>query len=467
MRIAWFSPLPPNRSGIAAYSADLLPRLAPHDIEAFVDDSAGQDAAGRTAVEGATVRGAHDFPWRHARQPYDVVVYHVGNDVCHDYMWPYLVRYPGLVVLHDGQLHQARAQGLIRQHREADFKAEFAYSYPDVPPVMADLIIAGLGRTMCYFWPMVRVPVESARVVAVHNASLARDLAEEFPGRAIRRIHLGVPDPLGSQLAPVRDVRRRHGIPDDAVVFGSFGRATPEKGLTAVLCALAQVAPSLPAIRLLIVGEVPHYFDVMAQARELGVEPFVVQTGYVTDQSLPEYLAAVDVCLNLRWPTGRETSAAWVRCLAAGKPTVISDLVHQSDVPSVDLRSMHVAGTESGASEPICVRIDLLEDVRMLRLALRRLTEDAELRLNLGRAARQYWERLGTVALMARDYEALLEETRAAPAPARPSRWPVHLVADGSAAARALVSQVGVPWPFDTPSPGVEPARHQAMPDGQ
>jgi glycosyltransferase involved in cell wall biosynthesis len=332
---------------------------------------------------------------------------------------------------------------------------------------MADLIIAGLGRTMCYFWPMVRVPVESARVVAVHNAAFARDLALEFPGRAIRQIHLGVPDPLDSPTSPVRDVRRRHGIPDDAVVFGSFGRVTPEKGLTAVLCALAQVAPSLPAIRLLIVGEVPHYFDVMAQARELGVEPFVVQTGYVAEQSLPEYLAAVDVCLNLRWPTGRETSAAWVRCLAAGKPTVISDLVHQSDVPSADLRSMRIAGTESRASEPICVHIDLLEEVRMLRLALRRLTEDADLRLNLGRAARRYWERVGTVALMARDYEALLEEARTAPAPARPPRWPAHLVADGSAAARALVSQVGVPWPFGSTAPGAEPSRQQAMPNGQ
>jgi len=50
MRIAWFSPLPPNRSGIAAYSADVLPRLARHDVEAFVDDSEGQGAAARTAA---------------------------------------------------------------------------------------------------------------------------------------------------------------------------------------------------------------------------------------------------------------------------------------------------------------------------------------------------------------------------------------------------------------------------------
>jgi glycosyltransferase involved in cell wall biosynthesis len=464
MRIAWFSPLPPNRSGIAAYCADLLPRLAGHQIDAFVDDSAGLDAPSRAnPISGVTVLGAHDFPWRQARHPYDVVVYHVGNDASHDYLWPYLVRYPGLVVLHDGQLHQARAQALIRQKREDDFKAEFTYSYPDVPPIMADLIIAGLGRTMCYFWPMVRVPVESARVVAVHNAYLARELAEEFPGRAIRRIHLGVADPMAAPMAPVQEVRRRHGIPEDAVVFGSFGRVTPEKGLTAVLCALAQVAPSLPAIRLLIVGDVPAYFDVMAQARELGVASFVVRTGYVADASLPEYLAAVDVCLNLRWPTGRETSAAWMRCLAAGKPTVISDLVHQRDVPSLDLRSMTVSGAAAEDGEPICVLVDLLEDVNMLRIALRRLTEDTVLRAGLGRAARRYWDRQGTLELMARDYETVLEETRNAPAPSRPSRWPAHLVADGSAVARALVAQVGAAWPLGPVESDFRQAQREGM----
>jgi hypothetical protein len=31
MRIAWFSPLPPNRSGIAAYCAELLPRMDGHE----------------------------------------------------------------------------------------------------------------------------------------------------------------------------------------------------------------------------------------------------------------------------------------------------------------------------------------------------------------------------------------------------------------------------------------------------
>ena len=53
MRIAWFSPLPPSRSGIAAYSADVLARLSSHEIEAFVDDGTGQDGRQRRVADSA------------------------------------------------------------------------------------------------------------------------------------------------------------------------------------------------------------------------------------------------------------------------------------------------------------------------------------------------------------------------------------------------------------------------------
>jgi glycosyltransferase involved in cell wall biosynthesis len=265
---------------------------------------------------------------------------------------------------------------------------------------------------------------------------------------------MGVPDPLPSVTTPAGEVRRRHGIPDGAVVFGSFGRVTPEKGLGAVLRVLAQVAPSLPSLRLLVVGGSSSHYDLMADARSHGVADRVIEAGYVTENALPDYLNAVDVCLNLRWPTGRETSAAWLRCAAAGKPTVVTDLAHTADVPGLDLRSMKVACTLAGAHEPVCVHVELIDDVNMLRLALRRLTEDRELRAKLGSAARRYWEAEGTLGLMAQDYERLLEATRQAADPGPPAGWPAHLRADGTATARRLVAEMGVPFPFDPPAAG-------------
>ena len=71
-----------------------------------------------------------------------------------------------------------------------------------------------------------------------------------------------------------------------------------------------------------------------AEAERFHVADRVHITGYVPDASLPSYIAAADICSCLRWPTNRETSASWLRCLAAGRATIVSDLVHLLQVPT-------------------------------------------------------------------------------------------------------------------------------------
>ena len=90
MRLAFFTPLPPERSGIAHYAAELLPALLRrHAIDVYTDQP---PTAG--APDGAGAFGAHDFVWKQARTPYDLVVYQLGNAPCHDYMWAYLTASP-------------------------------------------------------------------------------------------------------------------------------------------------------------------------------------------------------------------------------------------------------------------------------------------------------------------------------------------------------------------------------------
>ena len=85
-----------------------------------------------------TVRDAHDFVWATRRAAHDRVIYQMGNAWCHDYMWPYLFRWPGLVVLHDAHLHHARAWSLLRRKRFADYRAELAFNHPELPPEAAE-----------------------------------------------------------------------------------------------------------------------------------------------------------------------------------------------------------------------------------------------------------------------------------------------------------------------------------------
>jgi glycosyltransferase involved in cell wall biosynthesis len=438
MRLAWFTPLAPVRSGIAAYSADLLPLLAgEHAIDVFID----RRAPAPIVALPCPVLPAHQFVWRHARERYDLVVYQLGNATCHDYMWPFLVRFPGLVVLHDGQLHQARAKALLTRGQPDEYRAEFAFSHAATVPEVADFITTGLGGSLYFLWPMLRVPVESSRLVVVHSPWLAAQLAEQFPASAVEAVAMGVPDPGDGQPDAAR-VRERHGIAADEVVLAAYGGLTPEKRLPTVLGALRSVLPYAPHTRLLLVGQPAAYYDVEADARAAGVWDRVTITGFVSDAELPAYLHAADVCLCLRWPTSRETSASWLRCLAAGKPTVTTDLAPMGDVPALDPRTWAPLQT-TDRGEPIGVAIDILDELHSLGLALRRLARDADLRVALGARARRYWERHHTPARMAADYGRVIEA-----AVARPARvcdaLPSHLRQDGTATTTRILGEFGL-----------------------
>jgi glycosyltransferase involved in cell wall biosynthesis len=462
MRLAWFTPLRPVTSGIADYSADVLPAIgASHAVDVFVASAAERSWH---APAGVRVLDAHEFPWRTHRAPYDLAVYQVGNAWCHDYMWPYVFRHPGLVVLHDAQLHHARAWSLLRRRRQDDYRAEFQFSHPGAPAAAAEVGLAGYSGPVYYGWPMVRPVVTSARAVAVHNGTVAHDLAATYPDVPVTEIHLGVTDSLllpqpacqdGAALEARRrelgaSVRARHGLGADARVVAAYGGVNPEKRIDALLGAAAAVRPGRDDLRLLLVGQQAKHYDVLARARALGLEDRVTLTGFVPDEELPGYLGAADVAVCLRWPTARETSGAWLRCASAGLPTVITDLSHQPHLASLDPRSWTVihASPTLEAPAPVAVSIDILDEDHSLRLALSRLLDDAELRRRLGTNARAYWAGRHTVDHMAEGYGRALELAAARPVPR--VDLPAHLRPDPWAHARALVEPLGVELPGES-----------------
>lgn len=426
MRVAWFSPLPPSRSGIAAYSAEVLPLLRDrgYAIDTFVASS------------------AHEFVWKHRRRPYDLTVYQMGNAACHDYMWSYLFRYPGLVVLHDAQLHQARALALTTRWlpRRDDYLAEFRANHPDAPAEIGEVVAAGFGESLFAHWPHIRLVLAAARLTVVHNRRLLSDLREEYSTAMLDAIPMGVADPT----SPGRsiDVRRRHGIPPDTVVLAAYGGLTPEKRIGSLLRALSTTAARFPRLHALLVGQSAEHYDVAGAARQWGVAERVHITGYVPEAELPAYLHEADLAACLRWPTNRETSASWLRCLAAGRATLVSDLADLVDVPMVEPRGWQTLDTSHPHREPVAVSITVVDEDRALHLALERLVGDREARERLGRAARAWWLTHHQLVTMADAYDGVMRAAMALPVPA--VELPAHLLGDASAHGRALVDAFGV-----------------------
>jgi glycosyltransferase involved in cell wall biosynthesis len=427
-RLAWFSPLPPSTSGIAAYSAEVLPLLAARGLP----------------IDTFSEINAHEFVWRHRRSPYDLTVFQIGNASCHDYMWAYLFRYPGLVVLHDAQLHQARALYLTRRWkpRRLDYLAEFRANHPEAPPDVAELVAAGLGGTLYQHWPLIRLVIERARLTIVHNARLAQSLQRDHPAARIDALEMGVAEVRESSAERRAEVRQRHDIPAGAIVLTAVGGVTPEKRIPQLIRALGAIAERHPTLYLMLVGSTAAHLDVLSEARPWGVADRVRIAGYVEDGELDDYLGASDFCACLRWPTNRETSASWLRCLAAGRATLITELAHLADVPTVDPRGWQHRTVEEKPQAAVAVSIDLLDEEHSLQLALERLATDAALRQRLGEAARAWWRTHHQLEPMADAYVRLMAAATEAPAPE--VALPPHLLDDGSGLVKRLATGLGV-----------------------
>jgi glycosyltransferase involved in cell wall biosynthesis len=450
MRLAWFTPWPPQRSGIAGRSAELVPRLTAlgHGIDVYVHEGrvpADRHAADEPAAPGSMrLLGAHDFVWREARHPYDLTVYQVGNSALHDFIWPYLFRWPGLAILHDARLHHARGRALLSRGQFDAYRAEFAWSHPDVSSDAAELGVLGLGGTYLYGWPMTRSVLAASRMVAVHTHGAIAELAPVHPSAVIEYVALGEGRPTPWTEAERHAARHTYGLPDNHIVFGVFGGLTEEKRVPQILGAFAAVHRRLPPVTLLLAGPPDPAVDVMALSRQLGLTDNVRLLGPLDDEAFDQAIAACDVSLNLRWPTALETSGPWLRALAAGRPTVVMDLPHMDRVPTLDPRTwrLHAPALPPHAEQDaIAVAVDILDEEHSLRLAMLRLSTDAALRAVLGKNGRRHWEEAHTVDRMVGDVDRVLARAASLPPP-RPA-LPDDLRPDPFAPARTLTAPFG------------------------
>jgi glycosyltransferase involved in cell wall biosynthesis len=450
MRLAWFTPWPPQPSGIAGRSADLVPRLAGrgHGIDVFVDHRAvpaATVAADEAPAPGEIrVQSAHDFVWRQMRGQYDLPVYQVGNSALHEFIWPYLFRWPGLSLLHDARLHHARGRALLSHGRADAYRTEFAWCHPSVRPDAAELGVAGFSGSYLYGWPMTRSVLARSRLVGVHARGAIAELTDQGTTTPTEYVALGEGrDQVWTDEARVAR-RQSLGVPDGVVVFGVFGALTTEKRIAQVLRAFAATRARFDNVMLLLGGRCDETLDVVALARDLGVGPATRILEALDDASFDDTIAAVDVCLSLRWPTSLETSGPWLRALAAARASIIVDHGHLAHLPTLDPRTWRPhepSRPGANASDAVAVAVDIVDEDHSLRLAMTRLARDAALREKLGRNARRYWQAEHTVGRMVADVDRALGLAIEVPLPTAPV--PEHLCPDPFGLARALTAPFG------------------------
>lgn len=366
MNLALVSPLPPASSGVADFAARLAAGLSRfHDVRAI------HDAAGVELRE------------------FDQRLYQIGNNPLHGPAYEAALAVPGVVELHDAVLHHF----LLGRLEEEAYIEEMVYNGGEWLRDRARALWARRGASagdeQFFRYPLLRRVTESADKVIVHNPAagrLAHESCRERHPEIVEIPHfIDPPPPLPAER--LRAVRRELGVEPDALLIGCFGYQRPTKRLRSVLEAVQRLEHPW---KLLVAGAFVSK-DYEASLNLLLQSPGVIRTGHLSPQRLHELAAAVDVCVNLRWPTAGETSGIAMRLLAAGKPVIVTE-------------SEEWAGFPDGA----LVRIDHgPAEAEMLAAQLNLLGREPQLRRAIGAAGQAHVRDL-------HDFERVLDLYRAA-----------------------------------------------------
>jgi hypothetical protein len=163
-------------------------------------------------------------------------------------------------------------------------------------------------------------------------------------------------------------------------------------------------------------------------------------------------LARSDVVIAPAWPPFHSSLTPLLAAMAAGKAVITIETEATAEWPAIDPQTWRPRGL-AVADPPVAVTVDPRDEEHSLMLAIRKLSVDAVLRDQLGRAAREWWEEHATPSHAATAWTAILREATSLSPPPRPDDWPKQFRVDGTELARDIRSEFGLVSDVYEPSP--------------
>ena len=319
-KIAFFSPLPPARSGIADYSAALLDELRKlADVEVFSSKPSHFDPAA-----------------------FDVILYQIGNNSHHDFCYEMALEHPGVVVVHEANLHHLIADITIKR---GDWDAYMRVLGEEGGPQALEY--AKRVRTLeippdYEGVPMLRGLMARSKGAVVHSRCVEAELRSAGFSGPIARIQHGAWIPETNR----HNYRSLLGVDEVTPLIGIFGFLKSYKRIAESLRAFRRLLDVAPDAKMILVGEPHPDFPLQSLIQSLGLAPNVRALGFQAIKEFVGYLAACDIVLNLRYPTVGENSGTLMRALGLGKAVIVSEVGSFLELPDEICLKVPVDATE-------------------------------------------------------------------------------------------------------------------------
>jgi len=369
--------MPPSKSGIADYSEALAAEMAKRVCLSVFDRP----------------EPAYD------PSSFDVALYHIGNNPWHGFVYETALRHPGVVVMHEANLHHLIADLTIRRDNWDAYLTEAEWN-GGAAALEHALRARALAVGPDYEGvPMTRRLLEASRGLVVHSDFVAREMrAQGFTG-PIATIPHGAWIPRTDR----NGTRQSLGLDEDTPLIGAFGYLKPYKRIAESLRSLRRLVRIDPRVRMILVGEAHPEFHVDQLIRTLGLSEHVRVVGFAPIEKFVDYIGACDIVLNLRYPTVGETSGSLQRALGLGKAVIVSDVGSFAELP-----------------DDVCMKVPTLpgrpqEEEDFIFEYLSVLVSRPDLAQAMGERARQWVERecnWGSVAGRYADFLSQFRESR-------------------------------------------------------
>jgi glycosyltransferase involved in cell wall biosynthesis len=395
-RLVVFTPLPPLANGIADYAVELLPWLArSRPTTVVIDDHAPEPAED----DRWQVLRVSEYAAREAEFANSAHLYQVGNNPDHVFLLPWLIQRPGVVVLHDVSLHHLVDQETVRWGDTVSYAQRMGLEYGQPGRVLARQFTERRWRTRPQFHEltMTRELLGRARAVIVHSLYAQHKVEGQQPGLAVTLVRHHVAEEAKQAATTLTRAAARSllGVHDDALLLVSLGFVTRAKQIETVLRFLHRHRPRLGSLRYVIVGEDnPADYDVRSLIGSLGLQDIVKITGFADEATFYRYIRASDLVVNLRYPSGGETSGTLIRALGMGACVVVNDVGAFAEYP-----------------DTVCAKVPIIDgrcDDALEQTLLDLLASPAT-RARMGIAARSYMQATHSIEESARRYLTVLK----------------------------------------------------------
>ncbi len=332
--LALFTPVSPQKTGLADHMETLLPHLAPHFRISIV--TSGEYRPERRTLALCASLGIACMPvaeFMQAPQRYDMLVYQLGNDAqAHGYMYEALHKYPGVVLLHDLTLYHGILHDSLRRGRADEFVDEMQYAYGHQGRLMAEAILQGQKEAGDQH-PLVERVLDDALALVGFNSFVSEWVARMSPGLMCTWIPLHMACPMGfPRHFDAQRFRRSLGL-EHIPLVATVGLYNPNNRIELVLRAFKMLLNDCPDAVYLLVGQPPNRGQLEEEITTLGLDGHVRFTGWVSSVEFEQYLRIPDVAVQLRYPHAGGTSYNPIRLAAHGVPTIISRIPPMQDIP--------------------------------------------------------------------------------------------------------------------------------------